>query len=117
MLATLRYFDRESAKALDFANQLEKIDDEGWYELYRRKDDGSLWRVDKEDKYQQSYILQILPGMDWKTYDPTREVKALLLATRGETTNGHCMMTNCLAKPLNDLAFCLEHAFEHGIRR
>jgi hypothetical protein len=117
MPAAIEYFDRESAATRDFVSNLEKVGDEGWYELYRNKVDGRLWRIDKDDKYQQSYALQVLPGMDWKTYDPTPDIKALMLATRGESSTGRCMVAGCSAKPLNDLAFCVEHAFERGVRR
>jgi hypothetical protein len=67
--------------------------------------------------FRADYLLRVDEGIDWKTYNPTTEMKALLLETRGEAESGHCIVAGCTKAPLNHLAFCIEHAFERGIRR
>src|SRR5437868_14126165 len=47
------YFNSGTAEARQRMTELELVDRANWYELYRRKGDGSYWRLNADDKYQQ----------------------------------------------------------------
>jgi hypothetical protein len=52
-------------------NDFELVNSWSWYELYKHKEDGSFWRLDKWDKYQNQYFVRINDVDNWKSFDIT----------------------------------------------
>lgn len=92
------------------------IDRAPWYELYKSRLDGSLWRLDEADKYQERFLVRIDTATSWSTYDASPLQIALLERTRG-LGEERCTMKDCGQLALNKLAFCATHAYGIGIRR
>ena len=99
--------------ALDF----DLIDQRPWYELYQYKVDKTYWRLDKPDKYQVQFFVQLESLNDWFNYDSTELQIDLLLKTRGDSTK-KCLWTGCDKIALQGLVYCQVHAYtEMGIKR
>ncbi len=111
------YFDAATSVAQARLSQLELIDRANWCELYRHKLDGSFWRLDAADKYQQRFLVRIADETNWANFDASALEKALLLAERGGFGTSTCIRQGCSAPTLQRSAFCLEHSYEQGLRR
>ena len=61
------YFNEEIKQSL--AKDFELIDEKCWYILYKRFVDKSYWRLDKPDKYQTQYFLQLSDLDNWAEFD------------------------------------------------
>jgi len=95
----------------------ELVDCDSWYKLYRNKSNGTYWRLDVWDKFQEQYWVQIDDFSNWKNFDATNLKIELLKNIRGESEN-ICIWRGCSNKALSQLVFCKHHAFvEMGIRR
>lgn len=113
----ISYFHSGTAFAQRALAQLELIDRAGWYELYRRTSDGTYWRLETEDKYQQRFLVRIDDFANWKTFDSAPLEKGLLLESRGGVNSESCMWQRCSAPSLNSSAYCLDHTYEKGVRK
>lgn len=93
------------------------IDQSPWYELYQHKVDKRYWRLDKPDKYQVQFFVQLEKLNDWVNYDSHELQIDLLLKTRGNSTT-KCIWTECDKISLQGLVFCEVHAYkEMGIKK
>ncbi len=93
------------------------IDQYGFYELYQHKIDKAYWRLDKPDKYQVQFFVQLESLNDWVNYNSSELQINLLLKTRGNSTT-KCIWAGCGEISLQELAFCEVHAYqEMGIRK
>jgi hypothetical protein len=113
----ISYLHSGTAFAQRALAQLEFIDRAGWYELYRRTSDGTHWRLETEDKYQQRFLVRIDDLANWKTFDSAPLEKGLLLESRGGMSSETCMWQRCGAASLNGSAYCLDHTYEKGVRK
>jgi len=111
------YFDSNEPRCRSRLDELAFVAQEGWYELYRHKTDGSLWRIDVEDKYQQRFMVEIKDSASWHTFDSGPLQKQLLFGSRSGDSEQRCLVAGCQRHALHGLAFCLEHAYERGIRK
>ena len=111
------YFNSGTAEARQRMSELELVDRANWYELYRHKSDGSHWRLDADDKYQQRFLVQIEDLANWSTFDSSSLEKALLLGRRGGLSEDTCIQQGCNERMLKGSAFCLNHTFERGVRK
>lgn len=111
------YFHSGQALSRAKLAALELVAREGWYELYRHKTDGTYWRLDTEDKYQERFIVRIEDPMSWSTFDSSPQEKALLLSNRGGLTDSHCLTANCTQRAILGSVFCLDHTYAQGVRR
>ena len=111
------YFNSGTAEARHRMADLEFVDRAKWYELYRRKSDGSYWRLDAADKCQQRFLIRIDNVKGWETFDSSPLEKSLLLARRGGLSNEQCVQQGCHELAVNGSAFCLNHTFERGVRK
>lgn len=99
--------------ALDF----DLIDQRPWYELYQYKVDKTYWRLDKPDKYQVQFFIQLENINDWVNYDSSELQICLLLKTRGNSTT-KCIWEGCGKMSLQGLVYCEIHAYkEMGFRK
>ena len=80
------------------------IDTAPWYELYKSREDGSLWRLDEADKYQEQFLVRVDLSTDWSTYDASPLQIALLERTRG-LGGERCFMKDCDRPALNKLVY------------
>jgi hypothetical protein len=117
MWPEIDYFNAATAKARNALSQLELIDRYEWHELYRHKTDGSYWRIDAKDKYQQRFIVHVPDVSSWKQFDSSPLQRSLLMSQRGGTSDEQCFVMGCKEKSLKGLAFCVGHAYERGIRK
>lgn len=111
------YFHSGTAFAQHVLAQLEILDRAEWYELYRHKGDGTHWRLETEDKYQQRFLVRIDDIEKWKSFDSSPLEKGLLLESRGGLSSETCMWQRCDAPCLNGSAYCLDHTYEKGVRK
>ncbi|GLS13064.1 hypothetical protein GCM10007935_04920 [Hydrogenophaga electricum] len=111
------YFHANAATARGRLAELEHVAQADWYDLYRHKHDGSLWRVDREDKYQGRFIVRVPSLSDWESFDSSPLEKQLLLSARGGESEDRCLIAGCSAKAIKASAFCLEHTYERGVRK
>lgn len=115
--ACISYFNAGTARARQCMAELEFVERANWFELYRRKADGSHWRLDADDKYQQGFLVQIESLEGWATFDASPLEKALLLEHRGGYADEVCVQQGCNGRTLRGSAYCLDHTFEHGVRK
>jgi hypothetical protein len=113
----ISYFHSGTAFAQRALAQLEFLDRADWYELYRHKIDGTHWRLEAADKYQQRFLVRIDDIGNWKTYDSSPLEKGLLLESRGGLSSEACMWRHCGAPSLKGSAYCLDHTYEKGVRK
>jgi len=97
--------------------QLELVERANWYELYRHKSDGSYWRLDAADKYQQRFLVKIENLEGWSVFDSSQLEMSLLANRRGGVAAEKCIQLGCCEHTLNGSAFCLRHTYERGVRK
>lgn len=117
MWPEIDYFHAGTAKARAMMTQLELVDRHEWRELFRHKSDGSHWRLDGDDKYQQRFIVRVPDPEAGRNFDSSKLEKQLLCSQRGGESDEPCIVMGCNGKALKGLAFCLAHAYERGIRK
>lgn len=78
---------------------------------------GIYWRIDKNTFATDRFVWR-LPEYraDWAEYTMESEEKKLLLASRKVATSQSCIWINCEKERLNGLVYCVDHAYERGIR-
>jgi len=103
------YADPKIIKEIN--SEFDQIDQKGWYELYRNKNDKSYWRLDREDKYQERFFVKLPTIENWTEFNDKDLRIELLLKERGKSDD-KCIWKNCRYKALNNLAYCEIHAFE-----
>jgi hypothetical protein len=111
------YFDDGSIRAQQRMQELEFVDRANWFELYSRRTDGSLWRLDVADRYKQRYLVRIDARSGWETFDASTQEMALLLAHRGGLGTACCLQQDCPCTTVKGSAFCLPHTYERGVRK
>ena len=111
------YFHANTATSRARLAELDLIAQEGWYELYRHKTAGSLWRIDREDKYRERFMVEIKDFATWQSFDSTQLEMRLLLDSRGGLSGEHCLVAGCQKHALLKSAFCLEHTYERGVQK
>jgi hypothetical protein len=114
---SIRYFDHETDESQQCLMELEFMERVDWYELYRHRKDGSLWRIEVLDKYQQSYLTRIDNSSNWSSFDASALQKSLLLESRGGLLSDVCIEKDCIDRCLKGSVFCLNHSFQRGIRK
>jgi hypothetical protein len=110
------YFAEGAPGAQEILGQLELVESANWRDLYKRKSDGSLWSLDAWDKYQERFLVRVRNLSEWSTEDHMELEKSLFLAERGES-NDPCRWANCGNKALSRMDFCVDHAYQQGLRR
>jgi hypothetical protein len=111
------YFNSGTADARHKMAELDFVERANWYELYRHKADGSYWRLDADDKYQQRFMVRIDELDSWDTFDSRPLEKALLLEHRGGISDEVCLQQGCSLNTIGKSAFCLDHTYERGVRK
>ena len=111
------YFNAGTAEAKHRLQELELIERANWYELYRHKSNGTYWRLDADDKYQQRFLVKINNLEGWAAFDSSPFEMSLLSNRRGGTSTGKCIQMGCSEQVLNGSAFCLKHTYERGVRK
>jgi hypothetical protein len=111
------YFDDDSLSAREQMAELELVDRANWFELYRRNSDGSLWRLDVQNKYQQRYLVRIDERSGWENFDASIVEMTLLLEHRGGLGTSSCIQQGCTSPTVKGSAFCLSHTYERGVRK
>ena len=96
---------------------LDFVDRAGWHELYRRKSDGSLWRLGCDDKYQQRFLVCVEGVENWVDFDSRSLEEQLLLQHRGGLGLEKCISLGCENPELLGSDFCLNHTYEQGVRK
>jgi hypothetical protein len=111
------YFDDANPIDQLRLSELELVARANFFELYHRKADGSYWRLDMADRYQQRFLIRIAQPDSWAKFDASALEIALLLSHRGGLASGACVQLGCNAAPLQGSAFCPDHAYAQGLRR
>lgn len=93
------------------------IDKKDWFKLYRKKADGSFWRLDEWDKYQERFFVRLPSIENWNKFNDKNLRIELLLRTRGTSTE-NCIWKDCNKLSLNGIVYCEVHALgEMGINK
>ena len=111
------YFNAGTAEAQHRMQELELIDRANWYELYRHKSNGTYWRLDADDKYQQRFLVKIDALEGWSAFDSSHLEMSLLCNGRGGASTEKCIQMGCSELSLKGSAFCLKHTYERGVRK
>ncbi|MFL5740218.1 MAG: hypothetical protein ACJ75B_08370 [Flavisolibacter sp.] len=115
MLSDKIYYADQIQPLLD--NEFILVETAPWYRLYKHKANGTLWRLDERDKYQEQYFVRIDDYANWKDFNATELQIELLKKERG-ITGKECSWSLCANKALKGLVFCERHAYlEMGVRR
>ena len=110
------YTDQELLELIK--SEFDFVDDKGWFELYKQKQDGTFWRLDKWDKYQTQFFVRLETIENWESVDDSELRVELLKTTRGVDLTRKCIWNNCENFSLQGLVYCEKHAyFEMGIRK
>ncbi len=113
----ISYFHEGTAAARHIMAQLEFLERADWVELYLRKHDDTLWRLDTYDKFQQRYLVRIDDRSKWQDFDASGLEKGLLFESRGGLSKELCLWNGCSAAALKSSAFCLDHTYAQGVRK
>lgn len=113
----ISYFDAGTPAADERLRELVLLDRQQWVELYRRARDGTHWRIDADDRYQQRFLVRIDELAGWASFDASALEMQLLLAQRGGLGTEACVCAGCHAPVLLGSAFCLPHSHAQGLRR
>lgn len=113
----ISYFNGGTAAARNFMADLERIDGNARHELYRRKSDGTYWRLDSLETFEQRFLVKLEQPEAWASFDASALERRLLLEHRGGTTEGSCQWKDCRAATLVGSAFCVDHTYEMGARK
>ena len=97
-------------------HDFELVDSAHWFELYRSRRDGSLWRLDEWDRYQERFLIRVPSHIGWTEFDARQLLEGFLEKHRGVSAE-RCSMKDCQRPALNKLAYCSKHAYEIGIRK
>jgi hypothetical protein len=111
------YFNSGTSFARSVLPELELVSREGWYELYRRRSDGTYWRLDADDRYQQRFLVRIDNLNSWASFDSTGLEKTLLLEKRGGLSEERCLWKDCESLSVNGSAYCVDHTYATGVRK
>jgi hypothetical protein len=111
------YFHSGQAKSKAKLASLELVAEESWRQLYRHKTDGTYWRLDTEDKFQERFLVRIEDPSSWSSFDATSLEKSLLLSNRGGLASEKCLMGGCAQRVIVGSAFCLDHTYAQGVRK
>ncbi len=102
----------------NFEKGLTELKSGNWVRLMQCPNCEQLWRISVWDKYQVQFAFKIDDIEGWEEFDNLELQKKFLLESRGGTeSSGQCAMKNCVALPVKNIAFCLEHLYETGARK
>lgn len=101
----------------DLFESLDKIETKGWFELFQCRECKQYWRINVWDKYQTQFAVKLNSTDNWQNFDESRLVKGLIVKKRGGLQEKSCIMKDCKNKRVRGLVYCIDHAYENGIRR
>jgi len=88
-----------------------------WCHLVRCLSCGQLWQVDEWDKYQQGIAIKFLGDKDtWETISDREIRKEIMIANHNGISEKECQWFGCKNKALGNMVFCVDHAYQSGIR-
>jgi hypothetical protein len=90
--------------------------DDNWIELGKCRVCGQYWQIDKWDKYQTICAIRVDFPDNWQNYDDKADRMQLLFDSRSGLSQEKCIKAGCENKALKSLAYCLNHAWEIGLR-
>ena len=109
------YVDNKIMQIIE--SQFECTSKKGWFSLYKSKEDNSFWRLDQWYKFQTQIFLKLDTIENWDEFDDQNLRVGLLKKHRG-LSDAKCMWKDCDKKALNNIVYCVLHAYnEMGIRK
>lgn len=100
-----------------FEQRLEEVQAAEFRRLFRCRLCAQHWRVDDWDKYQVQFAVKITDPSLWRTYDASALQKELLLRGRGGVSTAECTWANCPNRAVAQMAVCVDHLWNSGVRR
>ena len=107
------YFDEAPP---DFKHQIELIAKDDWATLYRCNGCGSLWAIDKSDKYHWQVSTRVESVEGWRAATDAQR-KQLLLDSRGGEDADVCTWAGCDKNRVKGVVYCIDHLFATGARK
>lgn len=92
------------------------IDNGTWIKLYSCQSCNQFWKVDNHDKYQTNLAIKLDNAQNWEDFDDFEIRKEFLCRSRDGYSSEGCRKLGCNKIALKSLAFCLDHAWEIGLR-
>ena len=90
---------------------------EDWSNLVKCPTCGQLWQVDEWDKYHHGIGIKYFGDKDsWETIEDVEIRKEIIIENHNGLSSNECQWFGCKNKALGDMAFCVDHAYENGIR-
>jgi hypothetical protein len=108
------YVDQEPSA---FLASLAQLAVGNWVKLCRCSSCGQLWRVDEWDKYQTQIAVKVPTIEGWESFDSKPSELALLVSSRGGTSEAQCIWAGCKQRAVKGVMYCAEHLYETGARR
>jgi len=88
-----------------------------WCHLVKCLSCGQLWQVDEWDKYHHAIAIKFYGDKDdWETISDVEIRKEIIIANHNGISNKECQWIGCKNNALGDMAFCVDHAYENGVR-
>lgn len=97
---------------------MEQIKVGDWCYLVRCKECNQLWQVDAWDKYSHGLAIKFSGAIEeWERLSDIEIRKSAMIDNHGGLSDKECQWNKCRNKALNDMAICVEHAYEEmGMR-
>ena len=97
---------------------VKKLERRGDRELFQCTECGAYWRIDRQTFATERFAWR-MPEFreDWDQVSKEEEEKAMLLASRGGTTEESCIWAGCKKMRIPGVVYCVDHLYNQGIRR
>lgn len=87
-----------------------------WRDLMACRECRTLWAIDEWEKYHPQVVSRVRDPGNWAACSEENR-KALLLRSRGGTTDEKCAWLGCEKKRVRGVAFCIDHLYATGARK
>ncbi len=100
-----------------FLDNLELIDSETLYDLYKCKRCKQYWRINNLDKFIHQFVIKLKNKANWENEDFSDIEKEFILESRGGVGEDECMKYGCGKKVVKSTAYCIDHLYELGVKK
>lgn len=100
-----------------FLNNLELIDSNNLYDLYKCKRCKQHWRINNLDKFIHQFVVKLQDKDNWENEDYSDIEKEFILEYRGGLSDDECMKYGCDKNCVRGTAYCIDHLYELGVKK
>lgn len=100
-----------------FLNNLDLVDSDNNYDLYKCKRCKQHWRINNLDKFIHQFIIKLNKIEDWEKKNFSKIEKECILEKRDGLSDEECMKYGCKKKCVKEAAYCIDHLYELGVKK